>query len=222
MISESTNTKIKNSDERNSDTPSQKRGLRYSGAGFTLIEMMVAVAIFTLVMTAASGIFISGLKNQRRSLSYQQLADQVSYASEYISRSVRMARKELFDHSYTCLSSPDRSYENPGGDTSRLRFIKFDYAEGEDTCHEFFLDDGQLKESKKNLETGQEITQALTSDSLQVNSLTFNLQGATQNDDRQSLITMFLDIQSSGQKPEETVSLRLQTSLSQRNLDIRQ
>jgi len=189
--------------------------------GFTLIEMVVAVSIFTLVVTAATGIFVSGLKNQRRSLAYQQLADQVSYAAEYISRSARMAQKELFDHPYTCLSSSGRNYENPGGDTSRLRFIKFDYAQDGDVCHEVFLEEGQLKESKKNLETGQETTQALTSDDLQVNSLIFNLQGATQYDDKQPLVTMFLDIQSSGQKAEETVFLKLQTSISQRNLDIR-
>jgi len=194
--------------------------LAKSKKGFTLIEMMVAVAIFSLVMGTAATLLVSGLKAQRRSLSYQQLADQVSFAAEYMSRSTRMAKKELFDHTYTCLSSAGANFENPGGDDSRLRFIRFDHEAGADVCQEFYLDSGQLMEYKRNLTTGEEETMALTSEQLQVNSMIFMLSGQTQNDNIQPLFTVFWDIESIG-KEEEKASLDIQTSISQRNLDIR-
>ncbi len=194
--------------------------LTKSKKGFTLIEMIVAVAIFSLVMSAAATLLVSSLKAQRRSLSYQQLADQVSFAAEYMSRSTRMAKKELFDHAYTCLSSSGVNFENPGGDDSRMRFIKFDHEAEADVCQEFYLDGGQLMEYKRNLETGEEETMALTSEQLQVNSMTFRLSGETQNDNIQPLFTVFWNIESGG-KDEEKASLDIQTSISQRNLDIR-
>jgi prepilin-type N-terminal cleavage/methylation domain-containing protein len=194
--------------------------LTKSKKGFTLIEMMVAVAIFSLVMGTAATLLVSSMKAQRRSLSYQQLADQVSFATEYMSRSARMAKKELFDHTYTCLSSSGANFENPGGDDSRLRFIKFDHEAEADVCQEFYLDGGQLMEYKRNLATGEEETMPLTSEQLEVNSMTFRLSGETQNDNIQPLFTVFWDIEGIG-KEDEKASLDIQTSISQRNLDIR-
>ncbi len=194
--------------------------LKKSKKGFTLIEMMVAVVIFSLVMGTAATLLVSSLKVQRRSLSYQQLADQVSFAAEYMSRSARMAKKELFNHPFSCLSSSGSNFENPGGDDSRLRFIKLDHEAGADVCQEFYLDNGQLMEYKLNLETGEEETMALTSEQLQVNSIIFRLSGETQYDDIQPIFTVFWEIESVS-KDDEKTSLDIQTSISQRNLDIR-
>jgi len=195
--------------------------LKKNLGGFTLIEIMIAVAIFSLLISSATTLFVSSIKEQRRSLSYQQLADQVSYAIEYMSRSCRMASKEIFDNPFHCLSSTGINFENPSGDASRLRFIKFDEESSADICHEFYLNNGQLIEYKRNMTTGEEISQPLTSDNLQINSLTFLLTGETQNDDIQPFLTIFWNIQSISEKEEDRTSLIFQTSISQRNLDIR-
>ncbi|HJN62026.1 MAG TPA: type II secretion system protein, partial [Candidatus Parcubacteria bacterium] len=63
--------------------------------GFTLIELMVSVAVFSLALTAALGIFVSSLKVQRYALSSQQISSQSSYIMEYMSRAARMARKDV-------------------------------------------------------------------------------------------------------------------------------
>ncbi len=188
--------------------------------GFTLIELIVSVAIFSLIISAAAGLLVNGLKAQRRALAYQGLADQVSFAAENISRSARMAKKELFNHAFNCLSVRGRNYENSGG--NKLRFIKYDYDAAANVCHEFFLEAGQLKEFRKNLTTGAEITQPLTSADFQINSFIVRLSGESQSDNIQPFATFFLDVQSAGQKADETVSLKLQTSISQRNLDVMQ
>ena len=190
--------------------------------GFTLIELVISVAIFSLIVSAGTGLLIDGLKAQRRGLAYQQLADQVSFAVEDMSRAARMAKKELFNHTFSCLSTKGWNYENPGGDSSRLRFIKYDHDVEGDVCHEFFLEDGQIKEFRRDLATGVETTQDLTSSAIKANSLVFELAGETQSDDIQPQLTFFLDIESAGQKEEEKVFLNIQSSISQRNLDVRQ
>lgn len=188
--------------------------------GFTLVELIVSVAIFTLVISAAAGLLVNGLKAQRRALAYQELADQVSFAVEDISRSARMAKKELLNHTFNCLSVRGRNYENTGGSTAKLRFIKYDYDASADVCHEFFLEGGQIKEFRKNLTSGVETTQPLTSTGLQVTSLIFRLAGETQTDNIQPEATFFLNIQTAGQQAAEAASLKIQTSISQRNLDV--
>lgn len=186
--------------------------------GFTIIEMLVAMAIFTFVAGAASGLFVSSLRAQRVSLARQQLLDQTSYALEYMSRSLRMAKKELFDHPFACLSQRGYNYTNPRGDDS-VRFIKYDYEAGQNVCHEFFLDDGQLKEYKMILDGpagGTESVQPLTSDDLLINSLKFTLTGQSQDDVLQPKVTILLDISGKDQS-----QIRIQTAISQRDLDIR-
>lgn len=190
--------------------------------GFTLIELLVSVAVFTLIISAAAGLLVNGLRAQRRALAYQELFDQISFAVEDISRSARMAKKELLNNPYNCLSARGFNYENTGGSTSKLRFIKYDYDAGADVCHEFFLESGQIKEYRKNLATGMETTQPLTSTGLRVNSLSFILAGAGQGDNFQPTATLFLYVQSAGQQAAEVVSLKIQTSISQRNLDVSQ
>ena len=183
---------------------------------FTLIEIVVSVTIFVLMVTAASGLFVSGLKAQRQSLASQQLLDQTSYVLEYMSRALRMAKKELFNHAYSCLTTHGNNYENPAGNTSKIRFIKFNYEANQDFCHEFSLQNGILQEYKKNLETGEESTQPLISADLTIKSLYFNLAGHTQQDDLQPKITTFLDIEG-----QEQSGIKIQTTISQRNPDIR-
>ncbi len=63
--------------------------------GYTLIELLVALAVFTVVIAAPTGFFVSALKGQQKALASQELYDNVSYTLEYISRALRMAKKDL-------------------------------------------------------------------------------------------------------------------------------
>ena len=60
---------------------------------FTLIEMLIAVVIFSIIIGAATGVFVSAIQLQKYNLAYQQLLDQTSYAMEYMSRAIRMAKR---------------------------------------------------------------------------------------------------------------------------------
>lgn len=175
--------------------------------GFTPIELMVGIAVFTFIVAIVAGIFVTAVRVQRRVLAQQELVDQVSYVMEYMSRALRTAQKDLGP---ICLSTNGLNYEitRSGGG------VKFLNAEGE--CQEFFLDSAtrQLKESRAGVEN------VITSQSLEI--LTFKpvLAGESQQDTLQPRVTFLLEVRRIGTRPEEQASMRIQTTVSQRNLDI--
>ena len=59
--------------------------------GFTLIELIVVMAVFLFVIGAAITIFISIFQQQKRILSEQEFLNQISYSEEYMSKALRAA-----------------------------------------------------------------------------------------------------------------------------------
>lgn len=164
--------------------------------GFTLIEMMVAVAVFAFVVTSASGLFAFSLKIQRRSIAYQQLLDQTSYLTEYISRAVRMAQK---DSNGACTGTAKLNYAFID---QCLRFRNY-----KNQCQRFCLEGTRLKDENGNY---------LTSGDLSVLSFGVSLSGQSQGDNIQPKAELFLDIQG-----KENSRIIIQTAISQRNLDVK-
>lgn len=164
--------------------------------GFTLIEIMVALAVFVFVVAGVSGLFVYSLKLQRSAIAYQQLLDQTSYLMEYMSKAVRMAKKDIGG---SCTDIPKLNYVFSG---NCLKFVNY-----KDGCQEFCLSGGRIINENNAYLTGPELT---------VNNFNVVLSGETQNDDLQPKVTIFLDI--SG--PEGS-DISIQTTISQRNLDVR-
>jgi len=191
-------------------------GQAIKSEGVTLIEMLVAVTIFGITIGAISGLFISGIRTQRRVLATQELLDQTSYALEYMGRALRMAKK---DTNRTCLTTANYNYENPSG-VSTVRFINYN-----GICQEFFSENNQLKEKKSSDGTAANLPPSgtpITSDKLQVNFLKFNLSGEAQppTDNLQPRVTIFMEIEGRGPVGERP-KIQIQTSISQRDLDVR-
>lgn len=171
-------------------------------AGFTLIETVVAVAIFSLLISAVSGIFVFFLKAQKHSLATQEVLSQTSYAMEYMSKALRMARKDDLNGTCTIAGTPKLNYAFV---SQCIRFRNY-----YDQCQEFCLDGVKLKEIKDGNEN------YLTSGNLTVNNFNIGLTGQQQTDSLQPKVIIFLDV--SG---KEQSNIKIQTTISQRNLDIR-
>ena len=60
-------------------------------SGFTLIETIVAVGIFSLVISMAVGIFVGGSGSQKKIIELSDTQREASYLMETISRELRMA-----------------------------------------------------------------------------------------------------------------------------------
>lgn len=69
--------------------------------GISLIELVVAVAIFSVVIIAAVGIFISAMKAQKAMLAKQNMADSLRYTMEYMVKELRMAQIDTVDSALT-------------------------------------------------------------------------------------------------------------------------
>jgi len=172
--------------------------------GFTLIEILTSIAIFSLIAGGASGVFISAIRAQRKSLSNQELLSQTSYLMEYMSRTIRMAKK---DTEGTCISS-GLNYDITR-DGEGIKFLNYN-----GICQEFYLSGDRLKEEKSG------ITLDLISSSLKVESFNIGPKDSwDQWDNEQPRVTFFLKIKGAGEKAELQPEIQIQTTISQRNLD---
>lgn len=171
--------------------------------GFTLIELLVTALIFSIVIGAATGVFVSAVKLQRYNLVHQQLLNQTAYTVEYMDRAIRMAIKD----DGTC-GFPGKNYNYTA---SSIQFQTYD-----GVCQAFSLDSNSnsIKATKTGANGYNNID--LTSDDFEVMSFSFQVSGDGIDND-QPKVTLFMDIKAkgSGQQPR----IKIQTTISQRNLD---
>jgi len=198
--------------------------------GFTLIELLVSMSVLLVISGISASLFVSAILEQRRILARQGLYGQLSYALEYMSKSMRMAGRDLTGD---CLGAEGRNFLLTRQDTAgsgEYLGIKFINQSDNNICQEFFLDKDEADLSKpailkvaRDLETPI----ALTSNKIKINSLRFiinsNVGGGTityssETDDIQSRITILLDAEL-----VELISqpIKIQTTVSQRNINIR-
>lgn len=165
---------------------------------FTLIEMLVVVLLFSIIIGAAIGVFASSIKLQKYNLAHQQLLNQTSYAMEYMSRAIRMAKKDEIG----CIDM-----SNYLETSNSIKFVTY-----HDQCWKFFLENEQLKVEKDGT------VYELSSLDFQVSNFTVNVSGDVPGDNFQPMVTIFMEIQGkgSGHQPQT----KIQTTISQRNLDI--
>ncbi len=188
-----------------------KKDTNKSKRAFTLVEILVSIAIFSLLIAGPTGFFISSIKGQKKALSTQELIDNASYFLEYFSRAVRMAQKEKnIGSPEACLSFDGINYELTEG--PGIKFINY---KGE--CQKIYLESStkRLKEERGGQETGY-----LTSVNLEVVDFQVKLFGETQSDNFQPKVTVLLKMKGTSQSEEMNPEISIQTTLSQRNLDI--
>jgi len=148
--------------------------------GFTLIELIVVMAVFLFIIGVAISIFIFVIKNQRRVLAEQEILSQISYAEEHMSKALRMA---TVDKSGSCLGEDYAGYNYlltrpDGGFYTGIKFINQSYTDtpsGPPICQEFFFDaeNRVLKELRDNNSDGYAVD--LTSSRMQIVSVRFAL-----------------------------------------------
>ena len=152
-----------------------------SQKGFTLIEMIVVIAVFLFIVGAALGIFISLVQNQKNVLARQQILNQVSYIEEYMSKALRMAKAE---NSEGCMTDSEGDHSGfiyllTRYDSSIPAYqgIKFLNQSDGNSCEEFYLSGGILYAKNSNSNVLPSET-ALTSAGMHIKSIKFSVNGA--------------------------------------------
>lgn len=178
---------------------------------FTLVEMLVVIGMFSLILGAVSGLFILGISTQRRILASQEMLGEISFALEYMVRSLRMAKKDDIEINLitkNCLLANKANYEVSNGE---IRFRNY-----RNECQRFYLENEKILEQKNYDLAGQPLP--LTSDKIKIKSLKFNTIGQFENDSLQPRVTIFVEVE--GQSTHQKI--QIQTTISQRDLDVSQ
>jgi len=212
--------------------------------GFTLIELIVVMAVFMLIVAVAVAIFLSIIDSQRRILAQEQMLSQISYAIEYMSKGLRMAAK---DDEGICLLYTDSGgeitqtfpgyiylYTRPEQGTTQYTGIKFINQSNSDACQEFFIaENGGPNKVIKELKNSVNDNSAtlLTAAKYNIDYFKYSINGgsglgsdgingASEDDGRQPRVTMIMGFEVPGDSNQPQI--KIQTTVSQRNLNVSQ
>ena len=159
--------------------------------GFTLVELLVSVAIFSVLILSATGIFVKIMNVQKKALAIQEVQDNISYTMEMISKEIRM------------MSEIDESTK--GQETNTLMFKN-----SKEKNIVYSLINGQLMRKEET-----EDSQAITSSNVTVSDLTFYVNNWDTINGPQPVITINLVMEISDGNFGKAQA-RLQTTLSGR------
>jgi len=180
---------------------------KVSGSGFTIVELLVTISIFFVIIVAFVNTFAFSLREQSKNLEMTNILNNASFASEYISKALRMAQK---DKTGVCVGTAKHNYsEDAGGNpTSVIKFLN-----GEGKCQEFLLDGNEIKVKFVGIDAD---STPLTASSIIVEDLKFKVQGDGQGDGLQPKVTFVFKMRTENMK----TPFIFQTTVSQRALDV--
>lgn len=189
-----------------------KTAYRYCGkidTGFTLIEMIVSLGVFSVALLISISAILSVSAAQKKAVALQNAEDNFRFAFEAIAKEIRTGRDFFCDD-----VAPPPGYV-PKDCATGERLLTFQNARGQTISYEYESNSGRLQKTVDRLSTT-----FLTSGLVHINDFKFYVvgTGAATADLRQPRVTMLLK-GTAGVSEAEQVTLRLQTTVSQRRLD---
>ena len=178
-------------------------------AGFTLIEMIVSVALFGIVMLVSVTALVALIDANRKAQALQSVINNLNIAIDGMSRAIREGSN------YRCGSAS-------GGDcTTGDRIFYFDPYGGntsdpnDDWLYEFR--DGRIYKSENGLVSGQV---AITSQEVTIDSVTFYVFGSSRFDIVQPKVMIVIKGSAGTTKANVKTSFHVQSTAVQRIIDI--
>jgi prepilin-type N-terminal cleavage/methylation domain-containing protein len=189
-------------------TPSQKR----YHAGFTLIEMMVSLMLFTIVVLAVVGSLYTVNTSARKAQAMGRVMDNLGFAVESISRTVRTG------NAVSCIGVSAGVLNCPFQDISPGTGIQVDSTLGGDHLIEYrryITTGGTGVIQKRTQESGLWGNWvSLTAPEIDVQQLSFYVDGADTDDKIQPQVQLF--VKGVAVVGENTAPFAIQTYISQR------
>jgi len=179
--------------------------------GFTILEVLVSTALFSIMMTVALGALIS-LNNSNKKAQVTRVAmDNISFALENISRNLRVGTSYHCDYQVGTITAPRAC---PSGATSiAMESDKGSLSNPNDQLV-YRLNNGKIERST---DSGSTFLQ-LTSDEIVIDSLSFLVTGAALNDQRQPRVTIYLTGTVTHKQTVQS-TFAIQTTVTQRLID---
>jgi len=162
-----------------------------SGAGFTLVELIVAMAAFSFIVLAMTGIAQSVIKSQRKAFALQEIQENGRYLMESVGKEVRMS---------TINSAA----------SSQTTSISLTDSDGDDIDYQFISNKMQRR---VNLGVWQDIS----SSNINLTGYFYIRKGVAPAP--RALVTMVMKVEMAGGRAEGQAENYLQTTLSSRSWD---
>jgi prepilin-type N-terminal cleavage/methylation domain-containing protein len=165
--------------------------------GFSLIELLVAATVFTFLMTAVGGLFVTALDLQRRGTGILKIEENAQFALESIAREVRVSTVSSGDT--TCdlldpIATATITIQHPVNGT-----VTYWYDRSSGT--------GVLYRNN----------QPIISSDVDITAFAFCVSGSG-HDGEQTRVTMPMTLRSLAGRPGTAVSVSLQTTVISRDL----
>ncbi len=180
--------------------------------GFTLVEMMVSVGIFTLIVTMGIASLTTVMRAYHAAEKEKKVTDSLDYVLENITREIRLGTNYHFN--------PQTQNGRPGGVSdgtqtfSRGEFIGFDSFDNRGYMV-YRIDGGKIVRTTY-FSDGSSVDENLTDTSqVIIEHVHIHIMNTFKDDDKQPLVW----IQIKGKIPAENDSFVVQTLVSQRELD---
>lgn len=174
--------------------------------GYTLLEMIVSLGIFSLVMVVVTGAYLTLISLDRQARAQNQLVASLSFAVESMARNIRTGTD------YACNASSAVPNCASGGGTS----MSFLDSQGQ-TITFFKKNDGTIGQCTGACSEARAVS--LTDPLITIQTLTFYVRGVGTADGIQPQAT-FIIKGSMKTDTGKTTSFTLQTSATQRYIDL--
>lgn len=180
--------------------------------GYSLIEMLVAIMIFSLVMIVGVNSLLSLVAANRKVQAIQSATTDLNFAFENMSRAMRTGQNFACPAAGSpCSSAPDLSDCTSGGSS-----VSFCSQDGEEIVYRLVNDAGG-DYLERTVDGG--VPARLTAPEISLAFFRFYMQGALSDDAVQPTITMAARARTGADERADT-EVAVQTSVTQRLLDI--
>jgi len=198
-----------------------KNNLQFKNKGFTLIEIMVATSIFTIIMLIAIGSLVVASDSAKKSQALQTAMDNVNFAMDSMTRSLRTGT------TYSCITTPTIEYidkkdcvntgnSNDGG--SGIAFTPVNHPNADTAYAQVQRDD--LTYTLQRCDLSNPFNPScvdLVANNVNIKTLRFFVNGSDPSDKIQP--SVYIIMEGTITIKDQPTSFAIQTMTSQRTLD---
>jgi len=188
---------------------SQKRKSFSAVPAFSLIEIIIATALFSMVIISATAIFKMTIDSQRRAIASQNVQESLKYFLEVISKEIRMAQADSKDQCSLALSK--NKVFSATSDSSGNSILKFkNYY---DECVTYWVNEEDQRFYIKRVPTGS------GGEGFPISPMKINIKkmffGVTASSTAQEQVLVSIQAENADSERESS-AMTLQTTLSSR------
>jgi type II secretory pathway pseudopilin PulG len=176
--------------------------------GFTAVELLVSVALFTIIIAITSGVFIRSLRTQRAIVSFIAANNNASLTIEQLAREIRTGQTFCTGANSGC-ALVSGAFKNLTFTNAKGEKVKYELSEPQQ------IGSATIQSILRSVNDGTPI--ALTADNVNIKNLSFYLLGQDAGDNQNPRITIALSVGATGIAFSDAI-INLQTTISSRVL----